>query len=353
MPDLETDFHDQGSMDLAQALLTRGQPRVGTEISLRKLQIFWAVSHTGSLTRAAKVLSLAQPTVSQQLAALEAAVGNRLFERSHNGLSLTEFGISFTRHAENVLRVAQELEDMVAEYGRGKLHTVSVAGVPSALRALMPRAMMDLQAQGQLVDFDMHEGGPSEVLEMLYARRINMALLALNTVGDLSPGFAKVPLRPDPYVLVVPEGLDLDHVTNPEQELTPAQQEVMRRTIQFAFGNQHSKRLQNWFDQVAPGNRTVARARSFELVVEMVRGGLGICVAPALSAAPDAVALSGVRVYQLSLPAREIAAIIPAHYQRHEPYLSLLKALQDCAAHLPEPALRPEPPFIALRTKGG
>ena len=120
-------------------LALRGNlPRVGSDISLRKLQIFWAVSHTNSLTRAAKLLSLTQPTVSQQLAALEAAVGNKLFERINSGIRLTEFGGIFIRHAESVLRAAQELEDMVSTYGKGQLQTVRVAGVPSALRALMP-----------------------------------------------------------------------------------------------------------------------------------------------------------------------------------------------------------------------
>lgn len=238
---------------------------------------------------------------------------------------------------------------MVSEHGEGKQHSIRVAGVPSALRALMPRTMLALQSGPQLVDFDLHEGGPAEVLEMLYARRINLALLAASTVGDLTAGFAKIPLMADPYVLVVPEAMDLSQVQDPAKDLSAAQQEILRRTIQFAFGNQHSRRLQHWFDTVLPGNRTIARARSFELVVDMVRGGLGCCIAPALSAAPNAVALSGVRLYGLALPAREIVAIIPVHYQRHEPYLSILNALSEVAASLPEPVLEPEPPFIAAR----
>lgn len=324
-------------------------PRVGNDISLRKLQIFWSVAHTGSLTRAAKLLSLSQPTVSQQIAALEAAVGNKLFERVNSSVIATEFGLAFIRYAEAVLRSAQELEDMVSEYGKGQMQTVRVAGVPSALRAILPKAMLDLRRSQRIMDFDMHEAGPAEVLEMLYARRINLALLGSNTIGELAPGFAEIPLTDDPYVLVVPEALELDQITDPEQELSPPLLAQLRATIQFAFGNAHSRRLQDWFDLVIPANRVVARARSFELVVEMVRTGLGICVAPALSALPNAMALQGVRLHHLSLAPRRIMAIVPNHYQRQEPYVSLLAALRDSARALPPLTVAPEPPFVRQR----
>ena len=338
--------------DLAAKLIARQGTRLKHEISLRKLQIFWAVAQGGSVTRAAKMLSLSQPTVSQQLSSLEGTVGNQLFERGSNSLALTEFGALFLRYAETLLRAAQELEDMVLEHGEGRQHSVRIAGVPSALRALMPATMRALQQSGRMVDFDLHEGAPAEVAEMLYARRINIALLATSTIGDLAAGFAMIPLISDPFVLVVPEGLDLSQVRDPARDLSPEDQDLLRRTIQFAFGNQHARRLQHWFDTAIPGNRIVARARSFELVVEMVRGGIGCCVAPALSAAPGAVALSGVRLYRLLLPPRDIAAIIPAHYQRHEPYASMLDVMAEVAAQLPQPSLAPEPPFISARFAG-
>lgn len=324
-------------------------PRVGGDISMRKLQVFWAVVHTGSLTRAAKLLSISQPTVSQQIAALEAALGNKLFERVNSAITPTEFGLGLMRHAEAVLRAAQELEDMVSAFGRGQLQTLRVAGVPSAIRALMPKAMQTLSQSALTTDFDLHEAGPAEVLEMLYARRINLALLGSNTVGDIAPGFVRVDLAADPYVLVVPSEIDLSRLHHPEEELGAAQLRQLRSTIQFSFGNQHSRSLQTWFDHVLPGNRTIARARSFELVVEMVRAGLGICVAPALSAAPNAVALSGVTLYRLNLTPRHVVAIMPKHYLHHTPYAQLLAALEDSAAALPRPDLAPEPPFIAVR----
>ena len=327
-------------------------PRVGNDISMRKLQVFWAVSHTNSLTRAAKLLSLTQPTVSQQLAALEAALGNKLFDRVNSSIRLTEFGSLFLRHAESVLRAAQELEDMVTTFGRGQLQSVKVAGVPSALRALMPRVMSQLRADHPMLDFDIHETSPADVLEMLYARRINLALLGSNSYRDLAPGFASLAIADDPYVLVVPEALDLSGLSEPEAQLGAAELEQLRSTIHFAFGNIQGRQLQHWYDLIIPGNRAVARARSFEMVVELVRAGLGICVAPALSATSCAASLSGVKLYSLTLAPRQITAIVPKHYLHNEPYSFILESLTQAGAALPPIALLPEPAFIRTRTAG-
>ena len=53
-----------------------------SRITLSQLRTFWAVAHSPSLTRAAKQLGVTQPSLSQQLAKLEATLGARLLERS-------------------------------------------------------------------------------------------------------------------------------------------------------------------------------------------------------------------------------------------------------------------------------
>ena len=353
MNKLFVDAPEKNAEQEGDMLAFRGTlPRVGNDISLRKLQVFWAVSHTNSLTRAAKLLSLTQPTISQQLAGLEKVLGNSLFERVNSRIKLTEFGGIFLRHAESVLRSAQELEDMVTTFGNGQLQTVRVAGVPSALRALMPSTISALHGANSMLDFDIHEAAPLDVLEMLYARRVNLALLGSNSYRDLAPGFASIEIADDPYVLVVPESLDLTNITEPETQLNPSDLRQLRSTIHFAFGNIQGRQLQHWYDLIVPGNRVVARARSFEMVVELVRAGLGICVAPALSGTSCESSLSGVKLYSLSLAPRRITAIVPKHYVHHEPYSFILQALAQAGKELPTVPRLGEPAFIRRRTAG-
>src|SRR5690606_17616473 len=137
--------------------------------------------------------------------------------------------------------------------------------------------------------------------------------------------------------LVVPAQLDLGRITAPETELTPAERELLRNVIHFVFGSPNSRRLQSWFDNVLPGNRTVARARSFELAVEMVRSGLGICLAPLLSIAPASLSTDRLRLYGVNLAPRRIVALMPQHFARSAQGAALLAGLQARAAELVHP----------------
>ena len=61
-------------------------------ITLHQIRIFWAVAQARSFTKASKLLGLAQPSLSQQIAKLEEEIGTQLFIRGHANMTLTEAG---------------------------------------------------------------------------------------------------------------------------------------------------------------------------------------------------------------------------------------------------------------------
>src|SRR5579859_6044713 len=67
---------------------------------------FLAVLHEGSLSGAARVLGLAQPTLGRQIAELERSLGAALFIRSQRGLVPTDAGRDITAHAEAMAAAA-------------------------------------------------------------------------------------------------------------------------------------------------------------------------------------------------------------------------------------------------------
>ena len=80
----------------------------------RRLATFVRIVDVGSLTRAADVLHIAQPALSQQINGLEAELGQRLLIRSKQGVEPTEAGAALYRHAQVILK---QLDDAVAEVG--------------------------------------------------------------------------------------------------------------------------------------------------------------------------------------------------------------------------------------------
>lgn len=319
--------------------------------TLRKLQIFWAVAHSGSLTRASKLLGVSQPSISQQLAGLEAALGTRLFERRANAMVLTQSGTALLGRAEQVLRSLQELEDGLGADGQMPRHTLRIGALASVARVLLPGALCELTAQLPGADFDLHETEPTEIMELLHARRINVGLLANESVADVGSGFQQVPILTDARVLVVPACLDLSQVRDPARDLSSEGQRILNQSIQFVFGNQHQRHVQDWHDRVVPGNRLVARVRSFELAAELVRAGLGVSIVPLMSVVQSGQLLPGLRAYRVDLQPRHLVAMMTSQYIRQEPYARFVAILRDHgqALALALPAPESMPPFIAQR----
>ncbi len=81
------------------------------------LRIFLSIARAGSLGRAAKVLGLTQPTMGRRLRALEAAVGQTLFQRTADGFVLTDEGAGILAHAERIEAEAITIERRLGGQG--------------------------------------------------------------------------------------------------------------------------------------------------------------------------------------------------------------------------------------------
>lgn len=77
------------------------------DLDLRLVRYFTAVAEHGGLGRAAGALHVAQPALSRQMQRLEHQIGARLFERTPQGVSLTQAGQEFLPYAKSLLRTAE------------------------------------------------------------------------------------------------------------------------------------------------------------------------------------------------------------------------------------------------------
>jgi DNA-binding transcriptional LysR family regulator len=181
---------------------------------------------------------------------------------------------------------------------------------------------------------------------MLHARRAGIGIVAAGSVAQASAGFAQVSLLDDPYVLVVPEALPLDSIQS-EDQLAADQRAVLNSAIQFIYGTHHQRRVEAWYEKALPDHRVVARCRSFEVAIAMVRAGVGICVAPALSCFVGNAVLNGIRLYdvEMDLP-RSLVALVPSQYRHRQPYVSMIDAMRDVAHEQVRPQIRTAPAFL-------
>ncbi len=107
---------------------------------------FLAVAESGSLSAAARALGLTQPTLSRQIDALEAAVGQRLFLRTRQGLILTEAGAALLPEARAMRLTADSLARRAAAAPGGEVGTVRIAASHVVGAEILPLALAPLLA---------------------------------------------------------------------------------------------------------------------------------------------------------------------------------------------------------------
>src|SRR5438309_1418049 len=86
-----------------------------TDFTTHQLTVFRTVAHHLSYTKAAEVLYLSQPAVSQQIKTLERALGLQLFAHRGRGIVLTSAGQEFLHHTERLLTLLAETAPVVRE----------------------------------------------------------------------------------------------------------------------------------------------------------------------------------------------------------------------------------------------
>ena len=106
-----------------------------TWLNYQHLLYFWTIVREGSVTAASKRLRLSQPTVSEQLRALEDALSVELFQRRGKRLVLTETGAHVYRYADEIFSLGNELMGSLAVKGAGARFVVGIADVVPKLVA--------------------------------------------------------------------------------------------------------------------------------------------------------------------------------------------------------------------------
>lgn len=112
--------------------------------TLRQMQYLIAIADTGKFGDAARLVNVSQPSLSAQVAEMEASLGVQLIERSRRGAMLTLAGEELVRRARNILREVEDLK-AVARFGRTELSGRLRLGVlPTIGPYLLPLAARDL-----------------------------------------------------------------------------------------------------------------------------------------------------------------------------------------------------------------
>ncbi|MFB9680914.1 LysR family transcriptional regulator [Streptosporangium vulgare] len=135
---------------------------------------FVNVSERGSFTEGAAATRVPQSVASRRIAALEKHLGERLFDRSSRGATLTQFGRDMLPSAKRLVRLA---DDMEHEAKQAKLNPLRLA-VPDVCTT-RDLARLDAEARRNGVYLDLHAAAPAGRTELVRSREARAALAAV------------------------------------------------------------------------------------------------------------------------------------------------------------------------------
>ena len=142
-----------------------------------QLDVFRTIAHHLSYVRAAQELCLSQPAVSQQMKALEQALGVDLVERRGRGIALTTAGEELLPYVERLLRELQETGGVVRDIHALERGVLTIGASTSAGAYVVPQLLAGFHAQRPGIQLTLKVENRLTVEEDLLAHRIDLAII--------------------------------------------------------------------------------------------------------------------------------------------------------------------------------
>lgn len=249
-------------------------------VTLRQLQYVVAVADELSFRRAAERCRVAQPSLSAQLAQLERALGVVLFERDRRQVLLTSAGRDLVERARRLLLDADDLEDAGRRAADPFAGTLALGVIPTISPYLLPTVAPALRARFPRLTIAWREDRTEACVARIGSGDLEGAILALEAeVGDVEHEL----VARDPFVLVTPRRHPLARAR------TPATTGDLGGEDLLLLDDGHCFRTQALEVCARSRAREVEfRATSLSTLVQMVAGGAGITLLPALAIETEA-----------------------------------------------------------------
>ncbi|MDR6174640.1 DNA-binding transcriptional LysR family regulator [Nocardioides zeae] len=246
-----------------------------TVLSLHQLRCFLATYEHGSLTAAAAELGYAQPSVSEQIRALEKSLGVQLFRRVGRGVVPTTVADELRPHAERTLAAAEEARRAVTSAKALQTGTIRFGMFGAARLYAGAGLVADVLARYPGVRVELIGQNSNEVQEDLRRGRLEAAMIAVPAAT--SEGMTVTPVAKDELVYI---SADPERLTSPVTPQRFAQAQLVMPETTWRAVDSTRIVLRQMLHETGRNPTTRIEVEDIETAVELVGMGLADSVIP-------------------------------------------------------------------------
>lgn len=257
-------------------------------LSLKQIQYFAAVAEYGSFRQAAFRLNITQPTLSNQVAAMEKALKIQLFERSRKGITTTPQGRELLLSARRVLEEAQGFTTQAALLSGGGMGTYRLGVTPTLGPYLLPHILSPIHDRYHELKLYVREDAPSDLETGLINGQHDFIL---STLPIMSNELVVAPLFREPLKLAIAR----DHRLGTKKRIN--RMDLLGEPV-LTISEHHlfHKQITDLCERVGAVVRRDYEGTSLDTLRQMVVMGMGIAFLPALYAKSEIRSTQELRV---------------------------------------------------------
>lgn len=152
-------------------------------MNIKQARYIKTIAECGTVTAAAKLLYVSQPSLSQMLHQVEDELGLPIFDRSVSPFRLTYAGEKYIQAAERILSANEQLESQIRELKHERSGRIRLGVSVSRALQLLPKVLPMFLSQYPDVQIELTECGSAGLEELLTSGQIDLALAAIDPVG--------------------------------------------------------------------------------------------------------------------------------------------------------------------------
>ena len=249
-------------------------------MNTKQFQYVLTLAHEGSFSRAADVLNITQPSLSQYVKKIEKEIGTELFTRTNGDVRITDAGRIYIEAGRRILDIEHQMENAFNDIAECKTGSLIVGTSPYRSASMMPMVAAKFKALHPNMVLVIREATTAELLDGMEQGEFDLAVTLL-PVDEKR--FSHEELPEEEIVLAVPAAWEPFEAAECEGRRYPAVSTAILRKYPLVMITETQYMQRQVDDLLYDGGRGAVPAvvvKSLEAQIEMVKAGVGMAVVP-------------------------------------------------------------------------